>query len=88
MEDILRIAYKEIASRFFVGTGKFPDKSMIRDVLEVSEAEVVTVALRRVDADSDDENVLDHVPERCILMINTSGARNAEEAIKCSDHLF
>lgn len=82
MEDILRIADREIASRFFVGTGKFPDKSMIRDVLEASEAEVVTVALRRVDADSDDENVLDHIPERCILMINTSGARNAEEAIR------
>jgi thiazole synthase len=82
MEDILKIADREIISRFFVGTGKFPDKSMIRNVLEVACGEVVTVALRRVDAGSEDENVLDHVPEKSILMINTSGARNAEEAVR------
>ena len=82
MEDILRVADREIESRFFVGTGKFPDKSMIRGVLEASEADVVTVALRRVDSGSKDENVLDHIPEGCILMINTSGARNAEEAVR------
>lgn len=82
MEDILRIADKEITSRFFVGTGKFPDKSMIRSVLLESGSEVVTVALRRVDESSDDENILDHVPEGSILMINTSGARNASEAVR------
>ncbi|MFC1570297.1 thiazole synthase [Candidatus Omnitrophota bacterium] len=82
MEDILRIADRDLTSRFFIGTGKFPEKSMIRSVIETSGSEVVTVALRRVDADSDDENVLDHIPEGTVLMINTSGARNADEAVR------
>lgn len=82
MEDILRIGGKNIKNRFFVGTGKFANKSIIKSVLEESGAEVVTVALRRVDTESRDENILDYVPDGCILMINTSGARNAEEAIR------
>ncbi|MBD3380057.1 MAG: thiazole synthase [Candidatus Omnitrophica bacterium] len=82
MSDLLNIGGKELASRLFVGTGKFARKSLVREVLERSGAEVVTVALRRVDADSEDENILDHIPERCILMPNTSGARNAEEAVR------
>lgn len=82
MEDFLEIGGKKLKSRFFLGTGKFPRKSMIREVLEESGAEVVTVAVRRVDTSSQDENVLDHIPERCVIMANTSGARNAEEAIR------
>jgi thiazole synthase len=82
MDDILKIGGREIRNRFFVGTGKFARKGIIRDVLEASGAEVVTVALRRVDLDSKDENVLDYVPEGRILMTNTSGARNAEEAVR------
>ena len=82
MEDILRIADKNIQSRLFIGTGKFPDKALVRKVLEVSQSEVVTVALRRVDSNSADENILDHIPENCVIMINTSGARDANEAIR------
>ncbi|MFH1836710.1 MAG: thiazole synthase [Candidatus Omnitrophota bacterium] len=82
MEDTLKIGGKEIRNRLFLGTGKFSDKSIIRDVLEESGSEVVTVALRRVDTDSDDENILDHIPDRCIVMANTSGARNADEAVR------
>jgi len=82
MEDVLRIADKSIKNRLFIGTGKFPDKTLVRKVLEVSQAEVVTVALRRVDAESMDDNILDCIPERCIIMINTSGARDADEAIR------
>lgn len=82
MEDKLIIGSKELSSRLFVGTGKFSDKSLIRDVLEASKADVVTVALRRVDQTSHDENVLDHIPESCTLMPNTSGARNADEAVR------
>jgi thiazole synthase len=82
MEDTLKIGSREVKSRLFIGTGKFPDKSIVRDVLEASEADIVTVALRRVDTASSDENILDHIPERCILMPNTSGARNAEEAVR------
>ncbi len=82
MEDILEIGGRKIKSRFFLGTGKFPRKSMIREVVETSGAEVVTVALRRVDTSSNDENVLDHIPKTCVIMANTSGSRNAEEAIR------
>ncbi len=82
MEDFLEIGGRKITNRLFVGTGKFSSKKIIRDVMEGSGAEVVTVAVRRVDTTSSDENILDHIPERCILMPNTSGARNAEEAIR------
>ncbi|MGB3241271.1 MAG: thiazole synthase [Candidatus Omnitrophota bacterium] len=82
MEDMLKIGGKEIKNRFFVGTGKFSNKPLVKRVLEESGAEVVTVALRRVDVESSDENILDYIPEGCILMTNTSGARNAEEAIR------
>ncbi len=82
MEDILKIGDKEIKSRLLIGTGKLPDKKLLKDILLKSEAEIVTVALRRVDQDSKDENILDYIPEDRILMTNTSGARNAEEAIR------
>lgn len=82
MSDILHIAGKEIKNRLFIGTGKFPDKAIIRDVLEESKADVVTVALRRVDQDSKEDNILDYIPKNCIIMTNTSGARNADEAIR------
>lgn len=82
MSDILTIGGKEIKNRLFIGTGKFPDKAMLRKVLEVSKASVVTVALRRIDTESLNENILDYIPKDCIVMTNTSGARNAEEAVR------
>jgi thiazole synthase len=81
-DDILEIGGRKIRSRLFIGTGKFPSKPLIRRVLEVSGAEVVTVALRRVDTESREDNILDHIPERCTLMPNTSGARTAAEAVR------
>jgi len=82
MDDVLKIADREIRNRLFVGTGKFPEKRLVRDVLEFSSVDVVTVAVRRVDPRSKDENILDHIPKDCILMPNTSGARNADEAVR------
>jgi len=82
MEDILKIADKSIKNRLFIGTGKFANKALVREVLEASQSEVVTVALRRVDADSSDENILDYIPDNSTIMINTSGARDADEAIR------
>ena len=58
---------------------------MIRDVIESSGPHIVTVALRRVDIASEDENVLDNIPGRCILMTNTSGARTADEAVRIAN---
>ena len=82
MEDKLIIGGKEIRNRLFIGTGKFANKSIIYDVLKSSGAEVVTVAIRRIDEKSKDENVLDFIPEGRILMPNTSGARDADEAVR------
>ncbi|MBF0252635.1 MAG: thiazole synthase [Candidatus Omnitrophica bacterium] len=82
MSHMLKIGGKELKSRLFVGTGKFSDKRIIRDVLNASGASVVTVAVRRVNIDSNDDNILDHIPSGCILMPNTSGARDAEEAVR------
>lgn len=82
MDDKLLIGGRELTSRLFVGTGKFYSNRIIPEVIRSSGAQVVTVALRRVDFDSPDENILEHIPENCILMPNTSGARNAEEAVR------
>ncbi|MCX8131739.1 MAG: thiazole synthase [Clostridia bacterium] len=82
MSDRLIIGGCEITSRLFVGTGKFPSNKIIPDVIKASGAQVVTVALRRIDFDSVEENMLNFIPGECILMPNTSGARNAEEAVR------
>jgi thiazole synthase len=82
MDDILKIAGKEITNRLFIGTGKFHDKRVVKDVLEKTGCQVVTVALRRVDEASAEENILDYIPAGCTVMINTSGARNADEAVR------
>lgn len=82
MEDILKIGGKEIKNRLFVGTGKYPRNSVIKDVLRESGSQVITVAVRRVDMDNREENVLEGIPKDVILLPNTSGATNAEEAVR------
>ena len=82
MEDALIIGGREIFNRLFIGTGKFSDFLLMRKALEAAEPSVVTVALRRVDASSKTDNILDYIPKQCIVMPNTSGARNADEAVR------
>ncbi len=82
MEDLLKIADKKISNRLFIGTGKFASYATMKQALVDAQAQVVTVALRRVDADSETENILDYVPKSCQLMINTFGARDAQEAVR------
>jgi thiazole synthase len=82
MDDKLIIGGKELSSRIFIGTGKFHSNKLILDVINRSNAQVVTVALRRVDFDSIEENMLNYIPKNCIIMPNTSGARNADEAVR------
>jgi len=82
MEDILKIGGKELSNRLFLGTGKFPSKNIIPQVIKSSETQVVTVAVRRVDLNGEQENILNYISKDCILMPNTSGARNAEEAVR------
>ncbi|MDO9585160.1 MAG: thiazole synthase [Syntrophales bacterium] len=81
MSDYLEIGGEKINSRLFLGTGKFP-YGMLPAVIQAAGARVVTVALRRVDWDSPEENILNYLPEGCLLMPNTSGARNADEAVR------
>lgn len=78
----LKIGGQELVSRLFIGTGKFSKNKFIPEVVRSSGAQVVTVALRRVDPDFEDENIAAFVPKECILMPNTSGARNADEAVR------
>jgi len=82
MDDILTIGGRGINNRLFIGTGKFSNYELMRNVLECVEPDVVTVALRRVDFGSKTENVLGYVPRKCMIMPNTSGARNADEAVR------
>lgn len=82
MNDKLVIGGKELASRLFVGTGKYANDAMITQVLEKSGAQVITVALRRINFDSATDNVLDYIPKNIQLLPNTSGARNAQEAVR------
>jgi thiazole synthase len=83
MIDPLRIAGREFSSRLLVGTGKFSSPIVMRDALAASGTEIVTVALRRVDPDASEPNLLEFVDrERYLLLPNTSGAENAEEAVR------
>jgi len=78
----LKIAGKIFTSRFMLGTGKFKNKSDLAQSIKASGAEIVTVALRRVDIERHEENILEYIPEGVTLMTNTSGARNAQEAVR------
>ena len=82
----LTIAGRTFRSRLLLGTGKFSSNAAMRDTLEASGAEIVTVALRRADLSGKHDpfaNILDFIdPERYLLLPNTSGASNAEEAIR------
>ena len=82
--DPLIIAGRSFESRLFVGTGKFPSDEALREAIEGSNTEIVTVALRRVDlANPDDHGILSAIdPERQLILPNTSGARTAEEAVR------
>ena len=80
--DILKIGGVELSSRLFIGTGKFSNNRLIPEVVRSSGTQVVTMAVRRVDIDGLQENMLEHIPKDCILLPNTSGARNADEAVR------
>ena len=78
----LVIGGREIKNRFFLGTGKFKNKEEVTECIVKPAIEVVTVALRRIDLERHQENILEYIPKNVVLMTNTSGARNAVEAIR------
>jgi thiazole synthase len=86
MPQPLVIAGREIRSRLFVGTGKFSSNEAMRDALVASGAEIVTVALRRADLSGKLDpyaNILEFIdPDKYLILPNTSGAMNAEEAVR------
>lgn len=79
---MLTIAGKTFTSRLFTGTGKFADKSLMVDAIIESGSELATMALKRVNLDSQDDDILRPLIERGInLLPNTSGAKNAKDTI-------
>jgi thiazole synthase len=83
--DTLTIADKTFNSRLLIGTGKFASPKVMALALAASGAEIVTVALRRVDIDNPADNTLAEIDrDKYLLLPNTSGARNAEEAVRLS----
>lgn len=83
LNRMLKIADKDFSSRLLVGTGKFASIEIMKKAIEASGAEMVTVALRRVDINNPQENMLGAVDRsKYVLLPNTSGARDAEEAVR------
>lgn len=80
----LVIAGRSFNSRLFLGTGKFSSNSVMQKAIEASGTEMVTVALRRVDLENPSDDLLDTIRgnSNIQLLPNTSGARNAEEAVR------
>jgi thiazole synthase len=80
--DPLVIAGREFQSRLFLGTGKFPSNDSLAATIESTGTEMVTVALRRIDPTAS-VDILDAIPgERVLLLTNTSGAIDADEAVR------
>jgi thiazole synthase len=79
-DDFFIIGGKSLSSRLFIGTGKYGADSLIPSVCAASGAQVITVALRRVD--SGGRGIMGHIPEHMQLLPNTSGARTADEAVR------
>ena len=75
-----------LRSRLFVGTGKYPSLEIMRQSLEASGCQVVTVAVRRVEmGQKDANNILDHIdPKRYIILPNTAGCFTAQDAIRAA----
>jgi len=82
--DTLKIAGREFRSRLFVGTGKYASFAQMKEALEVSGTEVVTVAVRRVNlTDRSKESLLDYVdPKRYTLLPNTAGCYSVDDAVR------
>jgi len=82
MSDLI-IANRTFSSRLLIGTGKFSSNAAMVAAMQGSGCEIVTVALRRVDVDDPQDSLLSHIDrQKYLLLPNTSGARDAEEAVR------
>jgi thiazole synthase len=83
MEDLLTIAGRSFKSRLMVGTGKYKSFSEMKEALDASGAEIVTVAVRRVNLDRREESLLDYIDlDQYFLLPNTAGCQTVEEAVR------
>jgi len=84
MEDaLLTFGGKSFRSRLIVGTGKYASFEQMREAIEASGAEIVTVAVRRVNLPGQGESLLDYIdPTRYTLLPNTAGCYTADEAVR------
>jgi len=82
-DDPLILGNRSFGSRLIVGTGKYPSMEIMRQAIEASGAEIVTVAIRRVKLPGQDESLLDYLdPQRYTILPNTAGCYTADEAIR------
>ena len=81
--DKLIIGNREFKSRLFVGTGKFSSNQLMLDAIIASESEMITVAMKRINMDNEaEDDMLQHINRDAVQFLpNTSGVRNAEEAV-------
>ncbi len=82
-EDLFSLGGREFRSRLLVGTGKYSTFAAMKEALEISEAEIVTVAVRRINLNRSSESLLDYIDsKRFTLLPNTAGCYTAEDAIR------
>lgn len=79
-KDTFKLGGKEFTSRFILGSGKY-SMNLIKAAVENGGAQIVTLSVRRANT-KEHENILDYVPEGVTILPNTSGARNAKEAVR------
>lgn len=84
--DKFTLADKTFTSRLFLGTGKFPNNLSMQEAIIASASELVTVALKRVELNNQNDDLLQHLNHPNFhLLPNTSGARNAKEAVYAAE---
>ncbi len=79
-KDTFTLGGKEFSSRFILGSGKY-SLELIKAAIENAKAEIITLAVRRTNT-KESENILDFIPDNVTLLPNTSGARDADEAVR------
>ena len=79
-QDTFVLGGKEFRSRFILGSGKY-SMDLIKAAVEYAKAEIITLAVRRTNTKKE-ENILDYIPKNVTLLPNTSGARDAKEAVR------
>ena len=87
--ETLKIADKTFTSRLFTGTGKFSSNQVMEEAIIASESQLVTVAMKRIRMEDKNDDMLKHILRPGVqLLPNTSGVRDAKEAIFAAQLLY